>query len=112
MEPGNYGWFVAARTITGIAIGADLAVVNTYINEMAPREERARYTSLIFFFSSLGAVAGIWLGLRLTTPPTPLPVGSPFPGVLPPRATSRSVSPAGLANRRQGRAAGRARRPW
>jgi MFS family permease len=45
---------------------------------MAPRDERARYTSLIFFFSALGAVAGIWLGLWLTTPPTPLPLGLPF----------------------------------
>jgi MFS transporter, putative metabolite:H+ symporter len=33
----NYAWFVVARTITGIGIGADLAIVNTYINEMAPR---------------------------------------------------------------------------
>jgi MFS transporter, putative metabolite:H+ symporter len=74
----NYSWFVVARTITGIGIGADLAIVSTYINEMAPRQERARYTSLIFFFSALGAVAGIWLGLWLTTPPTPLPLGLPF----------------------------------
>jgi MFS transporter, putative metabolite:H+ symporter len=72
---GSYGWFVVARTITGI--GADLAIVNTYINEMAPRQERARYT-LVCFFSALGAVAGIWLGLWLTTPPTPLPLGLPF----------------------------------
>jgi MFS transporter, putative metabolite:H+ symporter len=75
---GSYGWFVVARTITGIGIGADLAIVNTYINEMAPRQERARYTSLVFFFSALGAVAGIWLGLWLTTPPMPLPFGLPF----------------------------------
>ncbi|HUN95542.1 MAG TPA: MFS transporter [Bradyrhizobium sp.] len=74
----NYGWFVVARTITGIGIGADLAIVNTYINEMAPCEGRARYTALIFFFSALGAVLGIWLGLWLTTPPTPLPLGLPF----------------------------------
>ena len=74
----NYAWFVVARTITGIGIGADLAIVNTYINEMAPREGRARYTALIFFFSALGAVLGIWLGLWLTTPATPLPLGLPF----------------------------------
>jgi len=55
----NYAWFVLARTITGIGIGADLAIVNTYINEMAPREGRARYTALIFLFSALGAVLGI-----------------------------------------------------
>src|SRR6516164_3381770 len=74
----NYAWFVVARTITGIGIGADLAIVNTYVNEMAPREGRARYTALIFFFSALGAVLGIWLGLWLTTPATPLPLGLPF----------------------------------
>ena len=72
----NYAWFVVARTITGIGIGADLAIVNTYINEMAPRQGRARYTALIFLFSALGAVLGIWLGLWLTTPATPLPLGS------------------------------------
>ena len=74
----NYAWFVAARTITGIGIGADLAIVNTYINEMAPRHGRARYTALIFLFSALGAVLGILLGLWLTTPATPLPMGLPF----------------------------------
>jgi MFS transporter, putative metabolite:H+ symporter len=74
----NYAWFVAARTITGIGIGADLAIVNTYVNEMAPREGRARYTALIFLFSALGAVLGIWLGLWLTTPATALPLGLPF----------------------------------
>jgi MFS transporter, putative metabolite:H+ symporter len=74
----NYAWFVVARTITGVGIGADLAIVSTYINEMAPREGRARYTALIFFFSALGAVLGIWLGLWLTTPATPLPLGLPF----------------------------------
>jgi MFS transporter, putative metabolite:H+ symporter len=74
----SYSWFVIARAITGIGIGADLAIVNTYINEMAPRRGRARYTALIFLFSALGAVLGIWLGLWLTTPPTPLPLGLPF----------------------------------
>jgi MFS transporter, putative metabolite:H+ symporter len=74
----SYAWFIVARAITGIGIGADLAIVNTYINEMAPRGGRARYTALIFFFSALGAVLGIWLGLWLTTPATPLPLGLPF----------------------------------
>src|SRR5579859_587151 len=32
---GDYTSFIIARTITGIGIGADLALVNTYINEMA-----------------------------------------------------------------------------
>ena len=70
--------FVAARAFTGIGIGADLAVVNTYIGELAPRGARARYTSMIFVFSALGAVLGIWIGLWLTMPASPLPLGLPF----------------------------------
>ena len=74
----DYNNFIIARVITGIGIGADLALVNTYINELAPREGRARYTSLIFIMSSLGAFLGIWLGLYLTTPATAFPAGLPF----------------------------------
>ncbi len=48
------------------------------INEVAPSAGRARYTSLIFIMSSLGAFFGIWLGLILTTPPAPFPFGLPF----------------------------------
>ncbi len=55
----DYASFIIARTITGIGIGADLALVNTYINEVAPGASRARYTSLIFIMSSLGAFFGI-----------------------------------------------------
>src|SRR5438552_15812692 len=75
---GDYTNFIIARTITGIGIGADLALVNAYINEMAPSSGRAKYTSLIFIMSSLGAFFGIWLGLILTTPPTPFPIGLSF----------------------------------
>src|SRR6266566_8184531 len=74
----DYTSFIIARTITGIGIGADLALVNTYINEMAPVSGRARYTALIFIMSALGAFFGIWLGLWLTTPPADFPVGLPF----------------------------------
>jgi putative MFS transporter len=74
----DYTNFIIARTITGIGIGADLALVNTYINEVAPSASRARYTSLIFIMSSLGGFFGIWLGLWLTTPPANFPNGLPF----------------------------------
>ncbi len=74
----DYTTFIIARIITGIGIGADLALVNTYINEVAPSAGRARYTSLIFIMSSLGAFFGIWLGLILTTPPAPFPFGLSF----------------------------------
>jgi len=75
---GDYTNFIIARTITGIGIGADLALVNTYINEVAPSGGRAKYTSMIFIMSALGAFLGIWLGLILTTPSTPYPLGVPF----------------------------------
>lgn len=77
LAPG-YTNFVIARIVTGIGIGADLAIVNTYINEVAPRRSRARFTTLIFVMSALGALVGIWLGLVLTTPATPWPEGLPF----------------------------------
>lgn len=74
----DYTTFIIARTITGIGIGADLAIVNTYVNEVAPQGGRARYTSFIFINSALGAILGIWLGLILSTPAAPFPQGLPF----------------------------------
>jgi MFS transporter, putative metabolite:H+ symporter len=75
---GNYMNFILARIITGVGVGADLALVNTYINELAPNRGRARYTSLIFMMASAGISLGIWLGLYLTTPPAAFPFGLPF----------------------------------
>jgi MFS transporter, putative metabolite:H+ symporter len=75
---GDYTTFIIARTVTGIGVGADLALVSTYINEVAPHTGRAKYTALIFIMSSLGAFLGIWVGLWLTTPPEDFPNGLPF----------------------------------
>lgn len=74
----NLTFFIVARFITGIGVGADLAIVYTYINEVAPMSQRAKYTSLIFIMSALGAFCGIWAGLILTTVSTPWPLGLPF----------------------------------
>ncbi len=74
----DYTTFIIARVITGIGIGADLALVAVYINEVAPSTGRAKYTSLVFIMSSLGAFLGIWLGLWLTTPSASFPNGLPF----------------------------------
>ena len=74
----DYPNLVAARFLTGVGIGADLAVVNTYIGEMSPAARRAQYTALIFIMASLGAFLAIWLGLLLTTTPEPFPLGLPF----------------------------------
>ncbi|MEM0175931.1 MAG: MFS transporter [Metallosphaera sp.] len=74
----DYLNYLLARIVTGIGVGADLAIVNTYIGEVAPTNGRAKYTSLVFLFSTLGAGLGLWLGLLLTTPPSPFPLGLPF----------------------------------
>src|SRR4051812_32585623 len=74
----DYTNFVIARIVTGIGIGADLAIVNTFVGEMAPRRSRAKFTSLIFVMSALGALLGIWLGLVLTTEAAPWPEGLSF----------------------------------
>ncbi|MDG6999633.1 MAG: MFS transporter [Nitrososphaerota archaeon] len=74
----DYTNFIIARILTGVGIGADLAVVNTYIGEIAPSKSRARFTSIIFINSALGAFFAIWLGLLLTQPSSPWPTGLPF----------------------------------
>lgn len=74
----SYTHFVISRIVTGVGIGADLAIVNTYIAEVAPRRSRAKFTTVIFIMSALGAALGIWLGLFLTTPAAPWPMGLPF----------------------------------
>src|SRR5437764_2391507 len=75
---GDYTTFIIARTVTGIGVGADLALASTYVNAVAPHTGRAKYTALLFIMSSLGAFFGIWIGLWLTTPPAAFPNGLPF----------------------------------
>ncbi|UUT36244.1 MFS transporter [Microbacterium elymi] len=75
---GDFANFTISRVITGIGIGADLAIVNTYIGEVSPKHSRAKFTTVIFIMSALGAFFGIWLGLFLTTPASPWPAGLPF----------------------------------
>jgi MFS family permease len=74
----DYLNFLLARIITGIGVGADLAIANTYVSEVAPTKYRAKYVSEIFIFSTTGGFLAIWLGLLLTTPPAPFPQGLPF----------------------------------
>jgi MFS family permease len=74
----DYTTFILARMLTGIGVGADVAIVNTYISEVAPRQSRAKFISLIFIMSGLGAVVSLWLGVALTTPPALFPLGLPF----------------------------------
>jgi MFS transporter, putative metabolite:H+ symporter len=74
----NYTHFVLSRIVTGIGVGADLAIVNTFVGEVSPRRNRSRWISVIFIMSSLGALLGIWLGLVLTTESAAWPNGISF----------------------------------
>lgn len=74
----SYPEFALARFITGIGVGADLAIVNSYINEVAPKTGRARYTSLLFVLAGIGTILAVWIGLILTTGAAPFPTGLPF----------------------------------
>lgn len=70
--------FGLSRLVTGIGIGADLAIINVFVSEISPRRLRGRYTGLMFIMASLGSLMGIWLGLLLTTPLGPWPSALPF----------------------------------
>lgn len=74
----GYGMFVAARAVTGVAMGGTLAVANTYIGEIAPAGARARYTAITFVLCTLGAMCGIGFGLIFTTEAASFPHGLPF----------------------------------
>ena len=55
---GSYGWFVAATTITGVGIGADLAIVNTlHQRDGAATRARSLYVANLPF---LGAWRRRW----------------------------------------------------
>ncbi len=53
------------RFVTGMGIGAEIAIVSTYIGELAPSSMRGRYTALVNVFSFVGLalvpIAALWL---------------------------------------------------
>jgi putative MFS transporter len=48
------------RLLTGIGIGAEIAIVSTYIGEMSPKSKRGKYTSIIILIG--------WTGLTSSGP--------------------------------------------
>lgn len=56
---------VIGRLVTGMGIGAEIAVISAYIGEMAPAPVRGRYTALTNVFAMLGQavvpVVALWL---------------------------------------------------
>lgn len=57
---------LVARLIQGLAHGGELPSSQTYLSEMAPRERRGFWSTLIYFSGTLGIVAGTLMGAVLT----------------------------------------------
>lgn len=51
----NYEWLIIWRAITGVGIGAEIAVVSTYLGEVSPALYRGRTTTFTGLFAMLGA---------------------------------------------------------
>src|SRR5258708_8514743 len=64
--------FDISRLITGLGIGADLAIVTTYISEMAPIDARWKHNPLAFTIPALHPTIPAFLALNLPTPVHPL----------------------------------------
>jgi putative MFS transporter len=61
----NLTSMVIGRLVTGMGIGAEIAVISAYIGEMAPAPVRGRYTSLANVFAMVGQgivpIVALWL---------------------------------------------------
>lgn len=55
-----------ARLVQGFAHGGELPSSQTYLSEMAPREKRGFWATLIYFSGTVGILSGILLGAVLT----------------------------------------------
>ncbi|HVD08590.1 MAG TPA: MFS transporter, partial [Nitrososphaeraceae archaeon] len=59
------------RLLTGIGIGAEIAIVGAYIGEISPKSKRGKYTSIIIILG--------WIGITSTGPISLLLIGHKFP---------------------------------
>lgn len=57
---------LAARLIQGLAHGGELPSSQTYLSEMAPKEKRGFWATLIYFSGTIGIMFGTLLGAVLT----------------------------------------------
>jgi MHS family alpha-ketoglutarate permease-like MFS transporter len=58
---------VIARLTQGLAHGGELPAAQTYLSEMAPREKRGLWSSLIYLSGTCGIILGTLMGAVLTS---------------------------------------------
>jgi len=62
---GDMTFFGAARFVSGMGIGATLAVFSTYVSEISPAERRGRYISLVALPAMIGTATVPFISLGL-----------------------------------------------
>ncbi|MFJ9850773.1 MFS transporter [Streptomyces sp. NPDC101150] len=58
-------WLIALRFLSGLGLGAELVLVDTYLAEFLPRAVRGRYIAHAYTFGFLGVPVAALLGARL-----------------------------------------------
>lgn len=61
----DLGWLIFWRFISGMGIGAEIALVTTYIGELAPAPLRGRLTALAILFGFIGQAVVPFVALAL-----------------------------------------------
>jgi len=61
----SFFWVIVFRFFTGVGIGAEIAIISTYLSEMSPACCRGRYTTLAIAWGMLGFAVVPFFGLLL-----------------------------------------------
>ncbi len=70
----NLSWLLALRTLSGLGLGAELVLVDTYLAEFLPRAVRGRYIAWAYTLGFVGVPVAALLGARLVAAHQPLGV--------------------------------------
>ncbi|MFI9052719.1 MFS transporter [Streptomyces sp. NPDC053427] len=61
----NVQWLLVLRFLSGLGLGAELVLVDTYLAEFLPRAVRGRYIAYAYTFGFIGVPVAALLGARL-----------------------------------------------
>ncbi|MEV7382126.1 MFS transporter [Streptomyces lydicus] len=70
----NLSWLLALRALSGLGLGAELVLVDTYLAEFLPRAVRGRYLAWAYTLGFVGVPVAALLGARLVAAHQPLGV--------------------------------------
>ncbi|MFH8633120.1 MFS transporter [Streptomyces lydicus] len=70
----SLSWLLALRALSGLGLGAELVLVDTYLAEFLPRAVRGRYIAWAYTLGFVGVPVAALLGARLVAAHQPLGV--------------------------------------